>query len=116
RQLGQQPDGGQLDLLGILRIERVLVVGRQRVDRRGDHRHRVRVAREAVEEALEVLVQQRVATYPLGELLELGGRGQLAVDQQVGDLDERRVLRQLLDRVTAVAQDPGVTVDVGDRR
>src|SRR5699024_4434602 len=29
---------------------------------------------------------------------------------------ERRVLRQLLDRVTAVAQDPGVTVDVGDRR
>ena len=42
--------------------------------------------------------------------------GQLAVQQQVGDLEERRLLGQLLDRVAAVAQDAGVAVEVGDRR
>ena len=39
---------------------------------------------------------------------------QFAVDQQVADLDEGRLLGELLDRVAAVAQDPGVAVDVGD--
>ena len=49
-------------------------------------------------------------------VVQLVGGGQLAVDQQVAGLDERRVLGQLVDRVAAVAQDAGVTVDVGDRR
>jgi hypothetical protein len=71
RQLGQQPDGGQLDLLVVERVERILVVRAQRVDRAGQHRHRVRVAREAVEEALQVLVQQRVPLDLGGELLQL---------------------------------------------
>ena len=39
---------------------------------------------------------------------------QFAVDQQVADLDERRLLGELLDRVAAVAQDARVAVDVGD--
>ncbi len=42
-------------------------------------------------------------------------RRQLAVDQQVGDLEVARVLAQLLDRVAAVLEDAGVTIDVGDR-
>ena len=42
--------------------------------------------------------------------------GQLAVDEEVGDLQEGRGLGQLLDRVAAVAQDPGRAVDVGDLR
>jgi hypothetical protein len=53
---------------------------------------------------------------PVGELLQLLLRGQLTVDQQVRHLDERRVLRELFDRVTAVAQDSLFTVDVRDRR
>jgi hypothetical protein len=40
---------------------------------------------------------------PLGELV---GRRQLAVEQQPGDLEVRAVLRELLDRVAAIAQDP----------
>ena len=44
----------------------------------------------------------------------LGGR-QLAVDEQVGDLEVGGLLGQLLDRVAAVAQDAGVAVDLGDR-
>ena len=42
-----------------------------------------------------------------------GGR-QLAVDDQVGRLDEGGVLGQLLDRIAAVAEDAGLAVDEGD--
>ena len=114
RQLGQQPDGGQLHLAGIERIQRVLVVGAQRVDRAGQHRHRMGIAREPVEEALEVLVQQGVPLNLGGELLELIRRRQLPEDQQVADLDESRLLRQLLDRVAPVPQDARVAIDVRD--
>jgi hypothetical protein len=47
-------------------------------------------------------------------LVELGLVRQLTVQQQVGDLQERGALGQLLDRVAAVLEDPGVAVDVGD--
>jgi hypothetical protein len=60
-------------------------------------------------------VQQGVPPDALVELLQLLGRRQLAVDQQVADLEEARPLRELVDRVPAISQDPGVTVDVGDR-
>jgi hypothetical protein len=76
----------------------------------------VRVTGEPLEELLEVLVQQGVPADPLVERLQLVGRRQLAVDQQVADFEEARLLRELVDRIPAVAQDPGVTVDVGDRR
>jgi hypothetical protein len=46
---------------------------------------------------------------------ELVGR-RLAVEQQPGDLEVRAVLRELLDRVAAIAQDALVAVDEGDRR
>jgi hypothetical protein len=51
---------------------------------------------------------------PVLELGQLALAGQLAVDEQVRDLDERRLLGELLDRVAPVAQDPGVAVDVRD--
>ena len=43
-----------------------------------------------------------------------GLRGQLAVDQQVRALEVGGLLGELIDRVTAVAQDALVAVDVGD--
>ena len=49
------------------------------------------------------------------EPIQLLARRQLAPDQQVGDLQEGRVLGQLLDRVAAVAQDPLLAVEEGDR-
>ena len=49
-------------------------------------------------------------------LVELRLRRQLAVDQQVGDLEVGRLLRELLDRIAAVLEDALVAVDVGDRR
>ena len=75
----------------------------------------MRVARETVEEPLEVLVQQGVPLDLGGERRQLLGTVErFTVDQQVADLDERRLLGELLDRVAAVTQDAGITVDVGD--
>ena len=76
----------------------------------------MRIARESVEEPAEVLVQHRVRADLVLEIVERVGRRQFAVDEQVRRLEERRLLGELLDRVPAVAQDAGVTVDVGDRR
>src|SRR6202000_2392149 len=78
-------------------------------------RHRVGVAGETVEEPLQVLVQHGVPLNLVGERGQLFGVRQLSVDQQVADLDEGRLLGQLLDRIAAVAQDAGVAVDIGDR-
>lgn len=114
-QLGQQPDRGELDLFLVQRVERIRVVGAQRIDRTGEHRIGC-VAREAIEEPLEVLVQHGVPLDLVGKGGQLLGGRQLTVDEQVGDLDEGRLLGQLLDRVSAIPQDAGVAVDVGDRR
>ena len=54
----------------------------------------------------------------VAELVELLLGRQLAVDQEVRGLEERRVLAvgELLDVVAAVAEDAFVAVDEGDRR
>ena len=115
RALGQQAqdllvaDLGIVDLLG-LRVE-----GAERGQRRDEHPHRVGVVVEPVHEALaHVLVDERVVGDVVGPLLELRLVGQLAVEDEVGDLEVRRVLGELLDRVAAVAQDAGVAVEVRD--
>jgi hypothetical protein len=51
----------------------------------------------------------------LVELAELIRGGELAVDEQPGDLEVRRVLRDILDRIPAIAQDALLAIDVGDR-
>jgi hypothetical protein len=93
----------------------LLVEGGERCDRGGAHRHRMCVLRERLEEAHEVLVEQRVVRDLLREALQLVGGGQLAVDQEPRHLEEVAHLRQLLDRVAAVAQDALLAVDERDR-
>src|ERR1700712_987682 len=61
-------------------------------------------------------MQQGVVPDALIEFGELGRRWQLAVDQQPRCLEVRRLLGDLVDRVTAVAQNSFVTVDKGDVR
>jgi hypothetical protein len=71
--------------------------------------------RKGLEQVLHVLPQQAVAgdRFLVGGELRLGG--QLAVEQQPGDLEERRLRRQLLDRIPPIAKDSLLTVDEGDR-
>ena len=52
----------------------------------------------------------------LGKGGELRGGGQLALDEEEGDLGEGAGLGELLDGVAAVEEDSGGAVDEGDRR
>jgi hypothetical protein len=71
---------------------------------------------EAVDELLDVLVDERVVSDLLDPLLGLGLVGQLAIDQQMGDVEETAVLGEFFDRIPAVAQDASLTIDECDRR
>ena len=115
RHLGDHADDLHVPVVGVGDVAGVRVERRQRADRGHQHAHRVGVVAEALHEGLHVLVDERVVgdlVHP-GVVLRLGG--QLAVDQEVGHLEEAGLLRQLLDRVAAVLQDALVAVDVGDR-
>ena len=118
RDLGDQPDDRLLDLFGVVRVFALLVERRHRAHDRRQRRHRVCVLRKAVVEALHVLVQHRVRADLVAELVPFGHRRKLAVNEQPRGLEERGVLLvgERLDVVAAVAEDPGVAVDVGDRR
>jgi hypothetical protein len=112
--LGDQPDnltaahGRVVDLLG------VGVEGRQRPNRPDQDAHGVGVVVEAVDELLDVLLDEGVVVDLVGPVGQLPLVGQVALDQQPGHLQEADPFGQLLDRVAAVAQDPLVAVDVGD--
>lgn len=114
RELGEQAGRGEVPLALVERVVAVLVERGQRRDDRGQHGHRVGVTREALVEVLDVLVQQGVLRDVVLERRELVDGRQLAVDQQVGDLQEGGALGQLLDRVAAVPQDARFAVQVGN--
>jgi hypothetical protein len=62
----------------------------------------------------DVLVDVRVERDVVDELVELRLRGELALQDQVGDLEMGAALGELLDGVAAVSEDPLVAVDVRD--
>ncbi len=95
-------------------VDDVGVVGGGRVDHRREDGHRVRGGRKTVEEMPHVLVEHLVFREQVGKIDELGAAGQVAVDQQVGGLDEGAFGGQLGDVVAAVAQDALLAVDEGD--
>src|SRR6185295_3204715 len=65
-------------------------------------------------ELLDVLVHHRVVRDAVDPGLLLGPGRQLALQEQVGRLQERALLRELLDRVAAVVEDALVPVDERD--
>jgi hypothetical protein len=118
RQLRHQAQDREVHLVGVVGVVAVLVEGRQRANGRRQRAHGVGVLRERVEEALGVLVEERVLADAEAELVELGPVGELAVDQQVRGLEEGgdRDGDQILDRDAAVPEDAGLAVDEGDGR
>ena len=115
RHLGDHPHDLHVPVVRVADVAGVGVERRQRADGGHQHAHRVRVVAESVHESLDVLVHERVVgdlVHP-GVVLLLGG--QLALDQEIGHLEEVGLLRELLDRVAAVLEDALVAVDVGDR-
>ena len=116
RHLGDQPHRRHVALFGVVDLLGVGVEGRERADPGEQHPHRVGVVAEALEELLQVLVDEGVVGDVVDPAVELRPGRQLAEDQQVGDLEEGGALAELLDRVAAVFEDPRLAVDVGDRR
>ena len=115
RHLRDQPDHVEVAELLVVDLVRVGIERRQRAGRREQHPHRVRVVAEALHEALDVLVHERVDRDLVRPLVELRLVGQVAVHEQVGDLEVGRLLGQLLDRIAAVLEHPGLAVEEGDR-
>ena len=115
RHLGDQADARHVALDLVVDLLRVRIEGGERAGRGEQHPHRVRVVAEALHELLDVLVDERVVGDLEDPLVELLLGRQLAVDQEVGDLEVRGLLAQLLDRVAAVLEHPGLAVDVADR-
>ena len=113
--LCDQPVDLQIAVAGVVVHFCVGVEGRECGDGRDEHAHRVRVVVKAVHELLDVLVDPRVVgDLPCPLVERLLGR-ELTADQEVRDLEERRPLGELLDRVAAVPEESLLTVDEGDR-
>ncbi len=100
--------------LGIENIFRVRIKSGKRRNRRNQHAHRVRVVVKSIEKFLDALVNERVMRDVVRPFVQLRFRGQLAVKNQVGGLEIRAFLRELFDRISAIAQNSLVAVDVSD--
>ena len=101
------------------RFEVVNIVGvgikrRERADGADQHPHRMRVVAEALHELLDVLMHHRVDLDVVLPALVVLAVGQLTFDDQIRGLEVVALLRQLLDRIAAIAQDPLVAVDKRD--
>ena len=116
RHLGDQADDLDVAARRVLDPRGVGIERGEGADRRQQHAHGVGVVAEPLHEVLDVLVHERVDRDLVRPLVELLLVRQLAVDEEVGDLEVGRLLGELLDRVAAVLQDPGVAVEEGDGR
>ena len=116
RHLGDEPHDLLVPDLGVVDRLGLGIEGRQRGDGGHEHAHRMGVVVEALHEALaHVLVDERVVRDLVVPGVELRRRRQLAVDEEIRDLDVRRVRGEVLDRVAPIPQDAVVAVELGDR-
>ena len=113
---GDQTDGSNFAVLGVVDVGAVVVEGRQCADQAGHDGHRVRVTAETAQEKLHLLVDHGVVLDVFGKGRFGGLAGQVAVEQQVAGLHVIALGRQLLNRVAAVQQFALVAVNEGDGR
>ena len=111
---GDQAADVERPALGVGHVLRVGVHRAQPGEERDEHRHRVAVPGEAVEEAGERIgdALERPDLGPPARALR--GSRQFAVQDQPGDVEVGRASGELVDGVAAVAEDALVAVDVGD--
>ena len=114
RHLRDQPVRGDHALLRIVDIGGVVIEGGEGADHADHHRHRVGIAPEAPVEVVDLLVHHRVLGDGGDEAVLLRRIRQLAVEQQVGDLEKVAVRGQLVDGIAAVQKHALLAVDIGD--
>jgi len=88
----------------------------QRRHRRAQHRHRLRVFRAGLEEVHQLFGQGGFRRELFLEPLQLGGRRQLTVPEQIHDFLEGRLADQLAYVIAAVHQLSLLTVDKANFR
>src|ERR1700723_1619866 len=69
---------------------------------------------KSINEFLDALVNKRMMRDVVGPVRQLRFSGKLAVQNQVGRLDECAFFRQLFDRIAAVPQDSLVAINISD--
>jgi hypothetical protein len=106
-------DAVDLDF-GVADVFGVGIEGGERGEGADEHAHGMGVVAEAFHEFLDVLEDAHVDAEGGLPLLLLLGRGEFAVDDEVGDLGEGAVLGEVGDIVAAVAEDSLVAVDERD--
>ena len=91
-----------------------MIESRQRADHTAHHRHRVRIAAEAIKKAAQLFMQHGVVGHALAKFLILRGIGQIAIQQQIGNFQEARFFGQLINGIAAIKQDAGIAINIGD--
>ena len=114
RHLADQPARLQPARFEVVDVVGVGIKRRQRADRAEQHPHRMRVVAEALHELLDILMHHRVDLDVVLPALVMRAVGQLALDDQVRSLEIVALLGELFDRISAIAQDALVAVDIGD--
>ena len=98
-----------------MNLLRLRVEGRHGGNGADQNTHRVGVVAEGLDELDQAVVQEEVALDPVLPPVEALLRGQLAVEEQVGNLQVGALLRQLLDRVATILENAFVAINEGDR-
>ena len=114
RQLGHQADALHVAILRILDVLRIGIERRQPADRAEQHAHRMCVVAVAFQMLDDVGMDVGVLANVLRPLFELGLVRQLALIQEPRHFKKRRLLGDLFDRISAIAENPLVTVDECD--
>jgi len=111
---GDEPRGGDVDIVGHRLEVDVGVERRERVDHRREDVHRVCALGKMVEEMTHILMQHRVDVEKFRKVLAFLFGREFSVNEQVGDFDEHGFFDQLFDGDAAIAQDSLFSVDERD--
>ncbi len=101
--------------VGVVVVLLVLrIVKRKRRNRRAQHVHGLGLLRERAQQVDDGRVQLALFRQPLAKFLQLVGRGQLAIPQQVAGFFKIGVVGKFVNVDAAVGQDALISVDVAN--
>ena len=101
-------------MLGILDVRAVVIEGRHRTGHPAQHRHRMGIAAETPVKGGELLVDHGVIGDRPVEVFLLRSHRQLAIEEEVADLQVIAMLDEILDGIAAMQQDASVAIDEGN--
>ncbi len=114
RQFRDDPMGEDLAMAWIFYVGGVVIKSGHRGHHGRDHGHRVGIVMETLEKAQQLLVDHGVPHDGILKCVQFGLGRQGAVDQEICHFEEAGLFRELFDRITAIQENAGVAVDVGD--